>query len=102
VDKIAEFLDRSLSEQQISHVVQQTRFDAMNQDPDVYAKSNSRILKVEATKSLFFRKGMYTVTAYPLAPYCRSKLVYSTHQEINLSDKLYLPYNGSIIKIVKK
>jgi len=72
VRKIAEFLGRSLTDQQISNIVQQTRFDAMKKDPDVNFKKDS-FVKVE-TKSLFFRKGTYTVKYNTfLDRYCRSK-----------------------------
>ena len=54
VRKIAEFLGRSLTEAQISEIVQITRFEVMKQDP---AASRSNMKLMQAGKE-FMRKGM--------------------------------------------
>ena len=57
VRKIAEFLGRSLTEAQISEIVQITRFEVMKQDP---AASRSNMKLMQAGKE-FMRKGMSSV-----------------------------------------
>lgn len=56
VSKIADFLGRPLTDQQISHIVNKTRFDVMSNDPAVNFKMHP-FLKVSAPKESKMRKG---------------------------------------------
>ena len=63
VSKIAEFLGRSLTEEQIANIVQKTRFDVMKDDSDVKFKMHP-FLMVFNPKEALMRKGTYTVQTY--------------------------------------
>jgi len=57
VSKIAEFLGHSLTAEQISDIVQRTRFDVMKQDPSVNHSWCDETGQRLPPKSQFMRKG---------------------------------------------
>jgi len=58
VQKIAEFLGRSLTAEQISNIVRRTRFDAMKQDSSVNYSWWDELGMRLPSESQFMRKGI--------------------------------------------
>jgi len=62
VSKIAEFLGRPITEEQLANIVHKTRFDVMKGDKSVKFDMHP-FLKIFAPKTARMRKGMYIFTS---------------------------------------